>query len=689
MKTCVPLITPQDCDPEAPSPAPIPGPDTDSPAPPPADGSAGQAPNPVTHFHNPDLPTGWHVPEWHIHLPTVSEALATLGTGLAAVGFVLAAGVGMNAVACWRRWEARQVRNYAAGTVILPAGAVVVSESWTEPARLWWQGAQVLAHHGPCVAAVVALTTGALPVAWGAAAVYRARLLDRLHTRGVGSPARTRRLMRRQQLGKARAARAAARYRAPLTTGWLHSQVVLGTLSERTNASQPGALTQLVDRRTSRLQIPVNEVGHMFCVGKSQHSGKTTTQIRLGVGMYAAFWHRYVRTGERRPLLIFVDCKGGKPGLVTGRHVVKIAARLGVAPSRIALWPITNRLDLWSMDIDDMCATLEAMINPTQANDLGQEHFKHNRIRVTKLAVTAPCGPPRSSREFLDRLSVPWLQQQWAGNESILTEIDALQQSKPPAVGDVSGKFRNIFAAIGEGFDGGRGLDSFDVLYATVPGTVRKEYARAQVAALTTLVKQFACADHNRQIVLIIDEMSAVADKTGGIDQVDIAERLLGMGVVAVFVAQNQYGFGATLDERRRLMEACPSGGLIMAQDGADKVAEIFGTRPVAEATAHTLGNRYGTEGSVGSRDTYFIDPNRLREFGRGDLVWVRGLKADWGHVIPVDPDTLTPLPRDPAAHRWTVGTAPRVPLQTVRDTDVNPVARRADLGFTGEGGQP
>ncbi|MFD7841369.1 hypothetical protein ACFV4K_00315 [Nocardia sp. NPDC059764] len=638
-------------------------------------------------FDNPALPNGWHAPDWHIRIPDVGDVFAALGTLTLGLGFILMLGIGMNVVAAWRQWEARQVRNYALGTLVLPIAGMWIADSWVTPVSLWWQGTQVLVHTGPWSGAIVAMTAGCLPLAWAGTALYRARFLARLSTEGVSSPWKTRRLQRRQEHGKARAARRAARYGAPLVAGWLKTRVVLGPLSERTDGTQPSTVARLADQHRSRLEIPIDGLGHMVVLGKSQKAGKTTLVVRLGTGLYSAYWHRYVRTGEKRPLLIFVDCKGGKPGLQTGRQVVKIAAKLKVDPKRIALWPITNRLDLWAMDVEDMAATLEAMINPVQSTDAGAEHFKQNRIRVTKLAVEAPCGPPRSKKEFLDRLSVDWLTKVgWAHDDSILAEIDALEKNKPPAIGDVSGKFRNIFAAIGEGFDGGRPLDSFDVIYATVPGTIRGEYARAQVAALNTLISQFACGEHDRQIILIIDEMSAVTDKTGGISQIDIAERLLGMDVVAFFVAQNQFGLGQTPDERRRLLEACPSGALLMAQEGAGKVSEVFGSRPVTENTRHARNGKVGEDGTLGNRETFFIDPNRLAEFERGDVVWVHALKAQWAHVIPVDLEELTPLPADPRADRWAVNTLPRVPLQEVRNLDSGR-ARRADLGFN-EGGE-
>ncbi|QLY29274.1 hypothetical protein H0264_28925 [Nocardia huaxiensis] len=690
MTGCKPMITPDDCGTTAPA---VPTVEVPPPAPPPAATEVSPLPaqpDSPELFENPALPNGWQAPNWDLHLPSVAETFVALGTALLGLAWAVALGVGMNYMAHWRRWDARRVRNFALGSLVLPISAVWIANSWFASPALWWQGSQVLIRSGPGSGALVAMTAGCLPIAWGLAALWRARFLARLGTEGIDSPWKTRRLLRRQQQGQARAARRAAKYGAPLVTGWLKSRAVLGTLSERTDATQDTTVTQLVDTRGAKLEIPIEGLGHMFVLGKSQKAGKTTLLVRLGTGLYEAYWHRYVRTGEKRPLLIFVDCKGGKPGLATGRQVVKIAARHGTPAQRIALWPITSRFDLWAMNAEDQCATLESMINPVQAVDAGSEHFKQNRIRVVQLAVNAPVGKPKSKDDFLQRLSHDWLTKVgWVGHDAILAEIEDLQQNKPPAIGDVAGKFRNIFNAIGEGFEGGRPLDSFDVIYATVPGTIRGEYARAQVAALTTLISQFACGEHDRQIILIIDEMSAVADKTGGIGQFTIAERLLGMGVVAIFAAQNQYGLGQTPDERRRLMEGCPSGGLLMVQEGGGKVSEVFGTRPVTENTRHSKAGKVGEDGTLGNRETFFIDPNRLAEFDRGDVVWVHALKAQWGHVIPVDLDEVTALPADPYPQRWPGG-HPRVPLKVVRDLESGR-APRADLGFDGkdtEGGE-
>ncbi|MGX1762882.1 hypothetical protein ACWIG5_39330, partial [Streptomyces lydicus] len=74
-------------------------------------------------MENPSLPNGWQAPHWSFHLPSVSQALEFAGTSLTGAAFIAALGIGMNTVAAKRRWEAAQVRNYAAGSLVLPVGA--------------------------------------------------------------------------------------------------------------------------------------------------------------------------------------------------------------------------------------------------------------------------------------------------------------------------------------------------------------------------------------------------------------------------------------------------------------------------------------------------------------------------------------------------------------------------------------
>ena len=82
-----------------------------------------------------------------------------------------------------------------------------------------------------------------------------------------------------------------------------------------------------------------------------------------------------------------------------------------------------------------------------------------------------------------------------------------------------------MFESLGDAFEGGRGLETFDALYCCAPGTTRPETARAQVAAITTMLLQYASSDHGRRIRLVIDEASAVCDDNGDIGMTNIAER--------------------------------------------------------------------------------------------------------------------------------------------------------------------
>jgi len=86
---------------------------------------------------------------------------------------------------------------------------------------------------------------------------------------------------------------------------------------------------------------------------------------------------------------------------------------------------------------------------------------------VVGLAVHAPCGPPRSSAEFLARLDAGWLTAACAGDPAGAADARAAG----PHAGEVRLRFRALFTRLGGGFDGAAAVTDFDVLYCIVEGT--------------------------------------------------------------------------------------------------------------------------------------------------------------------------------------------------------------------------
>ncbi|WP_167473574.1 hypothetical protein [Nocardia arthritidis] len=594
-------------------------------------------------------------------------------------------GVGFLVVVNLRKWQPGRVKNFAAGSLVLPTVSAVMQWSWTGPVHTFTQGVQV-AWAGWVPGGVVGMAVVAVPVAWWLVAWWWARYYHKLVTVGHTSPEKTDRVSRRFEDARDAGARTAARYPVPLT---YRGNIVLGPSAAVASSRSHSVWGLLRKRRDRWLMIPVRAINEHLVVTGDSGSGKTTMLLRLIAGLYAYDWQRYLATRKDRPLLVFIDCGGD---LHTGRRFVQLMTRLGVDPRRIGLWPITTKLDLWSMSAPDLTETLQSMLCLAPATDASQVHFENNRRRVVSLVIGTALSDagvvlpkPRSRAELFDRLSTKRLKQLYAADLAICEEIDALNESKPPAVADVAGKLRDLFETLGEAFEGDRGLDSFDALYVCAQGTTRKETARAQISAVKTMLLQFAASPHNRRIRTAMDEKSAVVDDKGDVDVIDLVERARKLRCSVIYAAQSFLGLAQTEDECHRIVASTSGGWIGMRGNDQGPLCEKFGTRTVYTASRHLNGRRMGEEGTLNTGDAMLVHPNKLRRFEPGQAVYVKGLQANWGQVVTVDPDDIPQLEYphwariEPATA--TAGHGEPESSGPQRKTHTNrPIARRADI---------
>ncbi|MEU7140855.1 hypothetical protein ABZ942_15495 [Nocardia sp. NPDC046473] len=667
--TTVPVPAP------APMPAPVPAPVTSAP---PVPGVMERPPG------MPEvIPDGWTT-HWSGGVPDAQVLLDAAQVLSAGGGVVAVSAAGLLLAANHRKWTPNRLGNFAAGSLVLPVTSMVVDWSWSAPVRMFTEGADV-AWAGWAPGGVVGMAVLGVPVAWSGAAWWWARYCHRLATVGNKSPANTHRIINRFNDTQDTVTKAAVRYPVPLTR---RNQVVLGQCSRVGTNTQLGVLGLLRHRKQRWLTVPIRAVDEHLVVTGNSGSGKTTMLLRLVSSLYGHDWDVYLRTKRKRPLTVFIDCGGD---LHTGRRFVQLMTRLGVDPRRIGLWPITTRLDLWSMSAVDMTATLQSMLSPAPATDASQVHFENNRRRVVSLVIGTAISdagvkldPPRSRAELFERLSTPALKKLYAKDPAIIEEIDALNESKPPAVADVSGKLRELFETLGDSFDGGRPIDDFDALYVCAPGTTRKEIARAQVSAIKTMLLQFAASPHDRRIRVLMDEKSALVDDKGDIDVVDLVERARKLNCSLIYAAQSFRALGRTEDDCHRIVDSTSGGWIGMRGEGDGVLCEKFGTRTTFESTRHLNGTRVGGEGTLNSSETMLVHPNRLRKFEPGQAVYVRGLRAVWGQVAPLDIDELPVLEYPDWARLEPSGprTDSTKPVEKPQRGGAKgrPIARRADI---------
>ncbi|WP_406237514.1 hypothetical protein [Nocardia sp. NBC_01009] len=646
MSNCKSIITPEDCHPDGAAQVPVTG---EPEIPPAADpGTAG----PMV----PEAPPVKHVQSWDLPSFDLSAAGDAATTATVCGVVVVAMLVMIVAVAARRPLAPHRLRNFTIGSLLLPVASVVAGGSWSTPASLLWSGAARVAD-GDLTGLRSMVVLGA-PVAALTATYWWAQFVHKTNTVGLKDLGRTERvqaaLAQRQLAGAARAAKSGA----PFTT---NDGIVLGPCADRRSSRPLGLWSELTTRHEPWMVVPHKEARRQMAAIGSTGSGKTELIKRYAVGMLEYEWNAWQRwidvPGMRgkhpRPLLVVVSCKGGQDDKVLGRELRDIAQRKGIDADRIAEVPHGARLDVWNMAARDQRAVLGDMLNAGQASTSEGQHFDELRRRVVALVVDAPAGPPRSSSEFLERLDAAKLLDLWGNAPDVKRMVAALQAEKVPQIDDMLIKATNLFDSLQDEngrmvFDGGVDFDALDVLYVTVPG-LDKDAARAQVAAILRMLMQRAgrtAKDQRRSVTLIIDELSALTTSQGSIGLEEVCERGRSQGVSVLFAAQSPEGVAGDQWALNRILKSCAGGVLIGYSENAGELCKHFGPIHRMLPSRHLIkGQRTGDEGQVSVGEKWLVDPNRVREFTTGQFVYAARGRAVFGHVVPVDPATLRPLP--------------------------------------------
>ncbi|KAA8884258.1 hypothetical protein F3087_34100 [Nocardia colli] len=648
-QNCKPVLTPADCDPLGTATAP----------PPPAPVTVEQAPPPIE--VHPVKPPIQQLDG--IDLPDLSVAVHHAGTAVTAGLVLMVMLVLIVAVATYWPLSAHRLRNFAIASLLLPAASVAAGGSWTTPLSLLWSGAERVTD-GDWSGVRMMLALGA-PFAAVTATYVRAKFVHKVRTVGLKNLGRTERVSEAMLARQFARAAKTAQHGAPFTVA---EGVVLGPLANRTTSETPGLWRGLTARHEQWMVIPHRQARRHLAAVATTGGGKTELIKRYYAGMLDYEWSAWQRwtdvPGMRgrysRPLQVIISCKGGRDDLELGREIREIALRKGIEPHRIAVVvPGGDRLELWAnTSARDQRAAVGDLLNAGEATTSEGQHFDEMRRRIVSLVCGAPVGPPQSSTEFLARLDKAVLLDAWGGDPSVKRMLDAMQEEKVPQLDDALIKASNLFELLQDQsgqmvFDGGKDLDDLDVLYVTVPG-LDKDAARAQVAAILRMVMQRAgrtAKDQRRSVTLVIDEISALTTAKGTIGLTDVCERGRSQGVALLFAAQSQEGLAPDEWSLNRLLKAC-AGGLILGynENAGDLCKHVGSLRSMLPSRHLIKGQRHGDEGQVSVGEKWLVDPDVLRQLDTGEFVYARGRRADWGHVVRVDRDELTPLPGTPAA---------------------------------------
>jgi len=387
---------------------------------------------------------------------------------------------------------------------------------------------------------------------------------------------------------------------------------------------------------------------HMIVVGATG-SGKTNLMIRLWAGWFTATLAQ-TRAGKgHRPLLIVLDCKGGRDARVKADRTRRLL--YGAGARRVAIWPDEARLSLWDLPAADLAVLLYQMIDSGTG---AAAYYADVMQAVLTLAVTAPGGPPLSTAGFLDRLDARWLQSAWdpARYPAEAARVRAAARLLP----DIQLRFATLLGRLGPALDGPGTLADADAWYCILEGTREPSVAETQAMALTELAAH-AATDLDaepRAMLLAADDYSAVS---GRVPLSNLYERGRSLGIGVQVSAQSWQGLGASEDERYRIAGTADGGIFVLHVPYPDALVAAAGHRRVLETAHKLIGRAWGDEGTTREQRAWTADPDLVRRLEVGQACYIQRGAATFVQVARPRPSPLTLLPA-PAAP----APAPRVP---------------------------
>ncbi len=387
-------------------------------------------------------------------------------------------------------------------------------------------------------------------------------------------------------------------------------------LTMRGDVLVAGAVIRTVGHRAGRLAaIGYQRMrSHQVVVGTTG-TGKTTLLLRL--------WTAFMATGLRRhaaglgapPLLVVLDCKGGSDARRIAERFRRVLREAGARST--AIWPDEASLSLWRLPPRALTSTLVDLIEHGTGS---AAYYTDVMEALIGLAVEAPCGPPGSAAELLDRLEPGWLAAAYAASG---TSADhAMIRSASRHLSDVALRFRTLFRRLGPGLDGPGDFGDADAWYCILEGTDQIPVAEGQARALTDLLASFAVrGPRRREILLAVDEFSAVSRR---LPIWQLYERARSLGLAVQVSAQSWQGLAATEDERYRIAASAEGGIWLLRTPHPEPLTGLAGTRKAIETT-RALGRfpRWRKQGSSRLNDVPVADPAIIRGLDVGQVAYV------------------------------------------------------------------
>jgi len=391
-------------------------------------------------------------------------------------------------------------------------------------------------------------------------------------------------------------------------------------------------------------KIPAEALGrHQVIIGATG-AGKTNLMIRLWAGWFTATLNAFHAGTGHRPLLVVLDCKGGRDARKKAGRTRRLL--YGAGARSVAIWPDQARLNLWDLPAPALPVLLYQM---TETGTGSAAYYGDILAAVLKLAILAPEGPPGSHAEFLARLDKNWLGAAW--DDGYHPEEAARVRAALPHLGDIQLRMATLLDRLGPALNGPGTLADADVWYFILEGTGEPSVAEAQAMALTELAAHTAASRDGQQraIVLAADDYSAVSRR---VPMSNLYERGRSLGIGVQVSAQSWHGLGYDEDERYRIAATADGGVWVMHTPVPEPLAVLAGTRRVLAVTHKLIGRVIGDEGSTRPGHAWTADPDLIRQLTVGQACYIAHGAATFVQVARPRPSPLTLLGARPALSR-------------------------------------
>jgi Helicase HerA, central domain len=375
---------------------------------------------------------------------------------------------------------------------------------------------------------------------------------------------------------------------------------------------------------------------HMVIVG-STGSGKTNLMIRLWAGWFTAALQAWRAGNGSRPLLVVLDCKGGRDARKKAERTRRLL--YGAGARRVAIWPDEARLSIWDLPPGDLAVLLYQMI---ESGTGAAAYYADMLYACVVLAVTAPGGPPHNTASFLDRLDAKWLQHAWGDGRHPRQAEQARAAARH--LPDIQLRYATLLDRLGPALDGPGRLEDVDAWYLILEGTREPSVAEAQAMAVTELAARAATTldGEQRAILLAADDYSAVSRR---VPMSNLYERGRSLGIGVQVSAQSWQGLGADEDERYRIAATADGGIFVLHTPHPEPLIALAGKRRVLETAHKLIGNSWGDEGTTREQRAWTADPELIRRLTVGQACYIHRGAATFVQVARPAASALTLLP--------------------------------------------